>query len=314
MNDKITTFSDRLVEAIRRKKSALIVGLDPHLALMPPVLVEGADLSDRRVVARLVNKFCRGILDATADIVPAVKPQVAFFERLGPPGIEALEEIVAAAKEKSLLVISDSKRGDIGSTASAYADYHLGSAVGDAKRLPGLGADAMTLSPYLGEDSLTPFSDYVDRGCGLFILAKSSNRGSSDFQDREIQHGGSFVPLYHAVAGLAQALADRYPVGRHGYSSVGLVVGATFPAQAVELRQAFPRLFFLVPGVGAQGAQPSDLKGCFNQDGLGAIVNASRSILFAYHAGKNSKSGKSWQDDARVSAMALRDQLNSALS
>jgi len=314
MSEKIETFSDQLIEAIKQKRSTLVVGLDPHLALMPPALTNRVNLADRNAVSKLIMTFCVGILDATADVVAAVKPQVAFFERLGPPGIEALEQIVCAAKKRGLLVISDSKRGDIGSTASAYADYHLGSGEADASQLPGLGADAITLNAYLGEDSLAPFADYVAKGRGLFILAKSSNKGSSNFQDRDIQYNGDRGPLYRAVAALAETLSNRYSFGRHGYSSIGIVVGATFPQQANELRKEFPRLFFLVPGIGAQGAQPSDIKGCFNSDGLGAVVNASRSILFAYREGQNSQIGNSWQEDARISAISLRDQLNTALN
>ncbi len=304
-------FSDRLIRAIQEKKSALIVGLDPHVSLMPPRIVRGIDSGDRVEVAQITRAFCLNILDVVADIVPGVKPQVAFFERLGPPGFEVLEEIVEAARSKGLLVISDCKRGDIGSTAAAYAEYHFEDAGGSGAK--GLGADAITLSPYLGEDSLAPFAKYVPDGRGLFILAKSSNSGSSDFQDRSIEYEGQIVPLYQAVAQLVQKISDKFPVGEFGYSPVGIVVGATFPEQAGLLRDRFPRLYFLVPGIGAQGAQPDELRGCFNEDGLGAIINASRSILFAYRENEADSEGKYWQDAAREAAVALRDSLNAAI-
>jgi orotidine-5'-phosphate decarboxylase len=306
-------FSDRLIGAIREKRSCLIVGLDPHLELLPPSLTTGIDLSCRAAVARVVNDFCLGILDSVHDIAAAVKPQVAFFERLGPTGYDVLERVVAKARERGLIVISDAKRGDIGSTATAYADYHLGPAAKSQTGTVGLGADAITISPYLGSDSLAPFATYLARGRGIFILAKTSNLGSADFQDRLVEQNKESVPLYYAVAELAQTLADRYPIGHFGYSSVGLVVGATFPKQGADLRQAFSRLIFLVPGVGAQGAKPSDITGCFNSDGLGAVVNASRSILFAYRDDPDKSDGL-WRETARAAAIKLRDELNTAIS
>ena len=170
-----------------------------------------------------------------------------------------------------------------------------------------------TFSPYLWSDSLAPFAAYLARGRGIFILAKTSNLGSADFQDRLVEQNKEPVPLYYAVAELAQTLADRYPIGHFGYSSVGLVVGATFPQQGADLRQAFSRLIFFVPSVGAQGAKPSDIARCFNSDGLGAIVNASRSILFAYR-GDPGKSDGLWRETARAAAIKLRDDLNTAIS
>ena len=303
-------FSDRLVEAIQRKRSRVVVGLDPHLALLPSTLMSKVDTADRNAVSKAILEFSRGIIDAVCDAAAAIKPQVAFFERLGPPGYDALEALVRDANARDLLVISDAKRGDIGSTAQAYADYHLGSSQ-DKGTLPGLNADAITLNPYLGRDSLQPFLEYIPRGRGLFLLAKTSNPGSADFQDRLLQSTGPNVSLFSAIGLLADQIADTYAIGTSGYSSIGLVVGATFPQQANELRASFPRLVFLVPGVGAQGAQPSDLTGCFDSRGLGAIVNASRSIIFAY---RDRKSPERWKDCAKEAAYSLRDELNSALN
>ena len=302
-------FSDRLIEAIERKRSRLVVGLDPHLDLLPPPLLEKVNKVDRREVANAVLNFSMGILEAVSDSVAAVKPQVAFFERLGGFGYEILETIIKEAKKRDLIIIIDAKRGDIGSTAQAYADYHLGPSNSEGGVLPGLDADAITLNPYLGGDSLDPFLNYVNRGKGMFLLSKTSNPGSQDFQDHLLQSVET-VPLYRAVGILADQIADRYQVGASGYASIGLVMGATFPEQAKLMRAAFPRLMFLVPGLGTQGAQPTDLKDCFDSRGMGAIVNASRSVIFAY---RDKNSPAQWKACAHQAALLLRDQLNLAL-
>jgi orotidine-5'-phosphate decarboxylase len=305
-------FADRLIEAICQKKTRLVVGLDPHLELLPPSMMNGVSRNNRVQLADVIARFCIGVIESVGDLVAAVKPQVAFFERLGGAGYDALEKVTAEARDRNLLIISDAKRGDIGSTAQAYADYHLGVAQPSSEHeLQCLGADAITLNPYLGEDSLQPFLRHVEKGRGLFLLAKTSNVGSANFQDRMISDDQQAVPLYHAVAHLADMLVSRYPAGKHGYSSVGLVVGATFPEQAAALRSAFPRLLFLVPGVGAQGARPSDLRGCFDPEGLGAVINASRSVIFAY---RDSGGGANWQAAARQAARDLRDEINSSVT
>ena len=287
-------FADRLCAAVRARNSAVVVGLDPHFGLMPGRMTEGVDPADRDALAVVVRDFCIGIIDAVHDVVPMVKPQVAFFERLGPPGLQALEEVVGRARAQGLLVISDAKRGDIGSTAQAYAEYHLGDGA-----LPGLGADAVTVNPYLGGDSVQPFVEHTAHGRGLFLLAKTSNAGSADLQDRTVDDGRT---LYDAAA----ALADRVGggcIGDSGYSAVGIVVGATYPAEAAALRRRYPRLVFLVPGYGAQGAGADDVAVCFDEDGMGAVVNASRSILFAYRA--EDFAGRGWADAARAAAIAM---------
>ncbi|MDP1866088.1 MAG: orotidine-5'-phosphate decarboxylase [Bradyrhizobium sp.] len=302
-------FSDRLIEAIARKNSRLVVGIDPHLDLLPPPILERVNTSNRSEVAKAILNFSTDIIDAVSDVAVAIKPQVAFFERLGGVGFEILETIIMEAKKRDLLTISDSKRGDIGSTAQAYADYHLGPSSGRNGSLPGLDADAVTLSPYLGGDSLDPFVSYIDSGKGMFLLAKTSNRGSADLQDRLLQSEPN-MPLYRSVGIMADQIAERHEVGSSGYASIGLVIGATFPEQAKLLRVAFPRLIFLIPGVGAQGAKPSDLKSCFDSHGMGAIVNASRSVIFAY---RDNNSPTQWKACAREAAAALRDQLNLVL-
>ncbi len=302
MNDDRTgNFADRLCRAVLDRKSAVVVGLDPHVDLLPPHLSEGVGPDDRDGMAAVIRDFCMGIVDAVCDVVPAVKPQVAFFERLGPPGYAALEAVVKHARAQGLLVISDAKRGDIGSTAKAYAEYHIGE--------HGLGADAVTVNPYLGGDSLRPFAQYGGRGKGIFVLAKTSNPGSADLQDRLI--GSRRRPLFDAAAGLAdRAGADS--IGACGYSAVGIVAGATYPAAAAALRRRHPRLLFLVPGFGAQGAGADDVAVCFDDAGLGAVVNASRGILFAYR--REPFSPRQWAEAARAAAVAMAGDIAAAVA
>ncbi|MEX2113880.1 MAG: orotidine-5'-phosphate decarboxylase [Pirellulales bacterium] len=267
-----THFADRLADAVRRVGNPVLVGLDPRYEQLPSGLRSG-DVSDPRHRALAFGAFCRGVIDVVADLVPAVKPQAAFFEQLGPEGMVALADVTAYARAKNLLVILDGKRNDIGSTAAAYADGYLGDATNSA-----WGADALTVSPYLGDDSLTPFVDTArQRGAGVFVLVKTSNPGGKTFQDL-VADGR---PLYRHVADHVERLAVE-TVGRCGYGLVGAVVGATYPAQAAELRAAMPHSWFLVPGFGSQGGTAHDVAGAFDAQGLGAIVNNSRGIIFAH--------------------------------
>ncbi|HZZ71117.1 MAG TPA: orotidine-5'-phosphate decarboxylase [Pirellulales bacterium] len=267
-------FADRLTAAVRRTRTPVLVGLDPRWEQLPDSLRSGDDSLASR--ARAYTRFCQGVIDVVAPLVPAVKPQAAFFEELGPAGMQSLAEVLVYARQKKLLVILDAKRNDIGSTATAYAHGYL-----DAGGAAAWGADALTVSPYLGDDSLTPFVDVaMERGCGLFTLVKTSNAGGKTFQDLLVDG----QPLYRHVGQFVERLAEQ-TVGACGYGAVGAVVGATYPEQLAELRQAFPRTWFLVPGYGAQGGGAQDVAGAFDAHGLGAIVNNSRGIIFA-HAGK----------------------------
>lgn len=316
-------FADRLEEAIEAKGSPVCVGIDPQLELFPAPLAHLASSASREVAAAAVLRFCDQLLDAVADVVAVVKPQVAFFERLGPPGWTALERVVASARARGLLVIADAKRGDIASTAAAYADYFLGDPEGDtevpesAGALRGLGADAVTVSPYLGADSLEPFLRHVARGKGIYLLAKTSNPGSSDLQDLSVTAdatGQGARPLYAHAAAIA-ARAGAACVGRRGFSSVGIVVGATSPAEAAELRRDHPTLPFLVPGYGAQGAGPDDIAAAFDARGRGAIVNASRSLIFAYRTPRHRELGEErWAEAARRECLAMRDAISAGLA
>ncbi|HMC09679.1 MAG TPA: orotidine-5'-phosphate decarboxylase [Pirellulaceae bacterium] len=261
-------FADRLIAAVRRKGNPVLVGLDPRAESLPPGLIAGEGLE---ATASGFVSFCRGVIDVVAPLVAAVKPQAAFFEQLGPAGMRALKEVIDYATSKELLVILDGKRNDIGSTAAGYAEAYLGA------NSP-WGCDALTVSPYLGDDSLTPFVDTAQqRGAAIFVLVKTSNPGGKRLQD--IMADGK--PLYRHVADYVESLAHQ-TAGSCGYGSVGAVVGATYPEQLAELRQAMPHTWFLIPGFGAQGGTAKDCAAAFDANGLGAIVNNSRGIVFAH--------------------------------
>ena len=266
-------FVDRLAAGVSRCGNPVLVGLDPRFEQLPEPLREGRDAQDPIQQAEAYTTFCRGVIDVVAPLVPAVKPQAAFFEQLGPAGMVALGEVIQYASEKGLLVILDGKRNDIGSTATAYARGILGAGNASA-----WGADALTVSPYLGDDSLTPFVDIaVERDAGIFVLVKTSNPGGGMFQDL-VADG---KPIYQHVAAYVESLAADTK-GECGFGAVGAVVGATYPEQLSELRSAMPHTWFLVPGFGAQGGSAADVAGAMDDRGLGAIVNNSRGIIFAH--------------------------------
>jgi orotidine-5'-phosphate decarboxylase len=267
------TFSDRLASVVKRRQTPVLVGLDPRFDQLPPATRSGLDEASLDARAAAYTTFCRDVIDVVAPLVPAVKPQMAFFEELGPAGMFALAEVVAYARRSGLLVILDGKRNDIGSTAAAYASAYLG-----APPASPWGADALTVSPYLGDDSLEPFVEAaIERAAGVFVLVKTSNPGGGAFQDLRADD----LPLYRHVAKHVHALSTRQ-IGACGYGAVGAVVGATYPEQLAELRAAMPRAWLLVPGYGAQGAGARDVAAAFDAAGLGAIVNSSRAIIFAH--------------------------------
>jgi len=271
MKDAAAHFADRLIAAVRAKGNPVLVGLDPRVESLPADFLY--DDKDYSAVASVFASFCLGVIDVVAPLVPAVKPQAAFFEQLGPPGMDALKRVIDSAANRGLMVVLDGKRNDIGSTAQGYADAYLGCGAASA-----WGCDALTVSPYLGDDSLMPFVDTAQRrAAGIFVLVKTSNPGGKRFQD--IVADGR--PLYRYVADHVESLA-RETVGAGGYGCVGAVVGATYPEQLVELRQAMPHTWFLIPGFGAQGGTAKDCAAAFDSKGLGAIVNNSRGIIFAH--------------------------------
>lgn len=289
-----------MVAAVRRVRTPTLVGLDPRFDSLPAPLKSGRDPSNREDVAAAFETFCKGVVDVVAPLVAVVKPQAAFFEQVGVPGMAALASTIRYAREKGLLVILDGKRNDIGSTAAGYADAYLGEE-------SAWQADALTVSPYLGDDSLTPFVDVAnDRGAGIFVLVKTSNPGGGLFQDRADEEG----PIYEHVARHVEAL-NGLSAEASGYGSIGAVVGATYPEQLSELRSVMPHVWFLVPGYGAQGGSAADVAGAFDDEGLGAIVNSSRGIIFA-HAKDNRFADNQWQEAAEAATHDMIAKLRDA--
>jgi len=268
-------FADRLLAAVKQRGNPVCVGLDPRLDQLPRELRERAEREHGRTpraAAEAILAFNRALLDALAGLAPVCKPQIAFYEEHGAEGLRAYAETIRYAQGKGLLVISDAKRGDIGTTAEAYARAHLTGAGG------GFDADALTVNPYLGAETLQPYLDAgAARGKGIFVLVKTSNPGSGDLQDLPVNGR----PLYEQVAEMVRKLGAAHR-GASGFSAVGAVVGATYPEQARRLREMLPETIFLVPGYGAQGATAKDVAAAFRADGLGAVVNSSRGIIFAY--------------------------------
>jgi orotidine-5'-phosphate decarboxylase len=284
-------FADRLAEAVARKRSQLVVGLDPRLDLLPMEL-RGEAVLGRAAAASSVARFCKGIVDAVGPYVVAVKPQSAFFEALGSDGFRALEEVCEYARAAGLLVLVDAKRGDIGSTSRAYAEALLEPREGR----PAL-ADATTASPYLGLDSVEPFLAACRRhGAGVFFLVRTSNAGAVDVQDLALSDGR---PLWHNLAELVREWGEPL-VGEKGMSSVGAVVGATHPRAVSEARRLLPQTPMLLPGVGAQGATPADVARAFTAGQASALVTASRSVIYAYR-----DSEADWRRAAAAEAQRL---------
>lgn len=292
---KTMNFADRLAEAVNRKRSQLVVGLDPRLDLLPMEL-RGEAVLGRAAAASAVARFCKGIVDAVGPYVVAVKPQSAFFEALGSDGFRALEEVCDYARSAGLLVMLDAKRGDIGSTARAYAEAYLEPQEDGAPL-----ADAITASPYLGLDSVEPFLAAARRhDAGVFFLVRTSNAGAADVQDLALSDGR---PLWHHVAELVREWGEPL-VGEEGMSSVGAVVGATHPRAVSEARRLLPQTPILLPGVGAQGATPADVARAFTAGPSSALVTASRSVIFAYR-----DSEADWRAAAGAEAQQLAAQV-----
>ncbi len=305
-------FADRLVEAIKEKGNPICVGLDPRLDKIPAEIkrkaIAGGDKTPLAAAADAVLEFNKGTIDAVADLVPVVKPQIAFYEIFGHEGVRAYEETLKYAKEKGLITIADAKRNDIGSTAEAYAQAFLGevSFFEDADEVitPIFDADSITINPYLGWDGVKPFVEECAKyGKGIFSLVKTSNPSSGDLQDLEMADGRS---IYEVVGYLLDSWGAN-ELGKSGYSFVGAVVGATYPEQAAKLREIMPHNIFLVPGYGAQGGGAEDVKPCFNKDGLGAIVNNSRGIIFAYE--KFEMAPSEYGEAARRAVLEMKEDL-----
>ncbi len=298
-------FADRLLDAIEATHSYLAVGLDPDLASLPPELLgEPASLEQ---AAEAAERFCCAIVDGVAGIVPAVKPQSAFFEQLGAAGLAVLERLIVHCREAGLLVIEDAKRGDIGTTMGAYATALLGRQRLAGVEVPVHDADAVTLSPYLGPDSLAPMVQTAARlHKGLFVLVRTSNPGSADFQLLQSADGRR---LFEHVAAMVDRLGVA-DVGEGGFSSVGAVCGLTFPEDAASLRDLMPRALFLVPGLGPQGGRSADFPLFLDEDGHGAIAAAARSISFGW---RSLPEGDDPTDRVRRGALVAAEKANEDL-
>lgn len=303
---------NKLIAKIQKTKAPIVVGLDPMLNYIPKHIQEKAFKEFGETLegaAEAIWQFNKEIVDNIYDLIPAVKPQIAMYEQFGIPGIMAFKKTVDYCKSKELVVIGDIKRGDIGSTSAAYATGHIGKVqIGENKIAP-FDEDFVTLNPYMGADSITPFIDVCkEEKKGLFILVKTSNPSSGDFQDQLVGNR----PVYELV-GEKVAQWGEICMGE-SYSYVGAVVGATYPEMGKTLRKIMPKAFILVPGYGAQGGQGKDLVHFFNEDGLGAIVNSSRGIIAAYKQEKYAKFGEeNFADASREAAKAMIEDITGAL-
>ncbi len=301
-------FADRLNELIAAKGSCICVGLDPRLEQIPLFIREKALAKHKNPLTAAVEsilEFNRGIIDAVCDLVPVVKPQIAFYEQYGHEGVRAFEETLWYARDKGLLTIADIKRGDIGSTAKAYARAFLGKVDLNGREVFSFDADAITVTPYLGWDGIKPFiAEARKYGKGVFILVKTSNVSSSDLQDLLTKDGSA---IYEIMAHYLESWGVD-EMGESGYSLVGAVVGATYPHQAAKLRKIMPQNIFLVPGFGAQGASAKDVRGCFNADGRGALINSSRAIIFAWE-NPDRFTERDYAQAAREAVLAMKKEL-----
>ena len=279
----------QLIEKIQKTKAPICVGLDPMLSYVPEHVKAKAFKEHGETLegaAEAIWQFNKEIVDHTWDLIPSVKPQIAMYEQFGLPGLAVYKKTVDYCQEKGLVVIGDAKRGDIGSTSAAYATAHIGKVQVGENVFQGFGTDFLTVNPYFGTDGVKPFVEACNANDkGLFILVKTSNPSSGEFQDRLIDGR----PLYEWVAEKVVEWGEASMDGE--YSNVGAVVGATYPEMSRILRKLMPRTYFLVPGYGAQGGTAEDLRHCFNEDGLGAIVNSSRGIIAAYRQEKYARFG-----------------------
>jgi orotidine-5'-phosphate decarboxylase len=297
---RVKLFIDNLIDAIQRKNSNICIGLDPHQDLLPPYLLEiakNSNSSKEVAISMAICNFNKKIIDYIADLAIAVKPQIAFYEELGASGMIALKETIKYAKEKELIVILDAKRNDIGSTVKAYARAYFSK--------DSYNTDALTINPYLGIDGVKPFLEEQTKGA--FVLVRTSNPSAVDIQDLKLLDG---IKLYEKIGELVSYWGSDL-IGSYSYSNLGAVIGATYPTELKKLREIMPHTYFLIPGYGAQGGEAKDVIEGLNNDGLGAIINSSRSIIFAYK--ERDYSEEEFAMAARDAACEMRDNINKLL-
>ncbi len=300
-----------LIEKIIEMKNPTVAGLDPKLDYVPQFIREkcfekyGRNLEG---AAEALYEFNTGLIDALCDVVPAVKPQMAYYEMYGWQGVRTFARTVEYAKSKGMYVITDGKRNDIGATMEAYAAGHLGTTDVEGEQIDAFGADALTVNGYLGTDGISPLLKVcAEKDKGIFVLVKTSNKSSGELQNLLLEGGES---IYGRMACMCDEWGKELP-GKFGFTGVGAVVGATYPDQLTELRREHPSIFFLVPGYGAQGGGAQGLVGAFNKDGIGAVVNSSRAIMCAYK--KEGCDENDYAGAARREALRMKDDINSVL-
>lgn len=305
-------FSDKLVKLIKQKNNPSILGLDPKLEYIPDSIKDkyfNNGETVKKAAALSIIEFNKRLIDTLYDIIPAVKPQLAYYEMYGIDGIKAFYETVSYAKEKGLLVIADGKRNDIGTTAQAYARAYLGATSINGQDVEAFGAHALTVNAYLGADGVKPFVEECENaGKGIFVLVKTSNPSSGQLQDLVLKDGRT---IYEAMADLVNEWGLT-TIGEAGYSSIGAVVGATYPKQLEQMRERMPKTWILVPGYGAQGGTAKDVARAFDKDGLGAVINASRSLMCAYNLEywKAKYTKEQFEEAARSEAERMRNDIN----
>lgn len=303
---------DRLIEKIIEMKNPTVVGLDPKLEYVPEYIQRRYledDGGTLKAAAKAIFAFNQAIIDEIHDIVPAIKPQAAYYEMYGHYGIKALEKTIRYAKLNGMFVITDGKRNDIGATMEAYTNAHLGTVRVCDNEIEPFSADALTVNGYLGTDGIEPLLKVCrEKDKGIYVLVKTSNKSSGEIQDMKLEDG---TPIYALMGDMCEKWgADT--IGKYGYSAVGAVVGATYPEQLTELRKRLPHTMFLVPGYGAQGGGAEGLKGGFDENGLGAIVNSSRAVMCAYR--KEGCDERDFAKAARREAIRMRDDICSYIN
>ena len=302
---------DRLINKIKETNNPTVMGLDPRFDMIPKCVTDKYEKT-LEGVSKAILEYNKALIDETCDIIPAVKPQIAFYEMFGIPGMEAFKETCKYAKEKGMIVIADIKRGDIGSTAQGYSNSFLGKTkIGD-KEESIFDVDFVTVNPYMGTDCVKPFiEDCKKYDKGIFILVKTSNPSSGELQDLKLENGQE---VYMQVANLVEKWGEDL-IGEYGYSSIAAVVGATYPEQLEQIRKEAPHTYFLIPGYGAQGGKAKDIALGFDKNGLGGIVNASRSLMCAYKSElwKDEFKEEEYAKATRAETLRMKEELQAAI-